>query len=81
VLRDLSVIKSASGDAGTNPTAFGITGDRAAAAGDWILRGSGDQVVELPGQCDLQVCNARLGVAMQLAESIMVEPLPLAEAA
>ena len=33
--------------------------------------------VELPGQCDCQVCNARLGVAMQLAESIMVEPFLL----
>ena len=43
-----------------------------------------DQVIKLLS-CQANViclvCNARLGVAMQLAESIMVEPLPLAAAA
>ena len=43
-----------------------------------------DQVIKLlscQANVICQVCNARLGVAMQLADSIMVEPLPLAAAA
>ena len=39
-----------------------------------------DQVIKLlscQSNVICQVCNARLGVAMQLAESIMVEALPL----
>ena len=43
-----------------------------------------DQVIRLLGcQANVicEVCNARLGVAMQLAESILVEPLPMKAAA
>lgn len=43
-----------------------------------------DQVIKLlscQANVICQVCNARLGVAVQLADSIMVEPLPLAAAA
>lgn len=43
-----------------------------------------DQVIKLltcQANVICQVCNARLAVAMQLADSIMVEPLPMAAAA
>ena len=42
-----------------------------------------DQVIRLlscQANVICQVCNARLGVAMQLAESILVEPLPMVAA-